>query len=259
MMKPESRDVHTTTAFFTATLACRHAGHTTIEMEETMASSRVTGAGSATAGDRTMLHVRSIMSSRVTTVSPDLGLREAIALLIEQHVSGAPVVAGGRIVGVVSATDILEFADATPAVPALQPDQVEAEWEEPEAWVEGEAPPSTYFSEWWSDAGADVAERGERSASPEWDILADHTVAEVMTRHLCVVRPDATVSAAADYMLRAGVHRVLVVDGGKLLGILTTTDYVRAVAQGLLRAAPSAPARRNARVRVGSHRSGSHR
>lgn len=219
-----------------------------------MATSRVTSAARATTGDQTMLHVRDIMSSRVTTVGPDLGLREAIALLVNQHVSGAPVVAGGRVLGVVSATDILEFTDTTPPVPALQSDQPEAELEEPTEWVEGEAPPSEFFSEWWADAGADLVERGERSASPEWDVLADHTVAEVMTRRVCVVRPNASVSAAADYMLRAGVHRVLVVDDGKLLGILTTTDYVRAVAQGLLRPAPSLPARRNTRVRAASHR-----
>jgi CBS domain-containing protein len=196
-----------------------------------------------------MLHVRDIMSSRVTTMDPEVGLRDAIALLIDQHVSGAPVVAGGRVLGVVTSTDILEFADAAPAVPALRTDQLEGE-EQPEEWEEGEAPPSAYFSEWWTDAGADVAERTERTDSPEWDVLAGHTVAEVMTRRVCAVRPDASVAAAADYMLRAGVHRVLVVDEGQLTGILTTTDYVRAVAQGLLRPAPVLPSPHPARMRV---------
>jgi CBS domain-containing protein len=182
-------------------------------------------------------------------MDPEVGLRDAIALLIDQHVSGAPVVAGGRVLGVVTSTDILEFADAAPAVPALRTDQLEGE-EQPEEWEEGEAPPSAYFSEWWTDAGADVAERTERTDSPEWDVLAGHTVAEVMTRRVCAVRPDASVAAAADYMLRAGVHRVLVVDEGQLTGILTTTDYVRAVAQGLLRPAPVLPSPRPARMRV---------
>ena len=181
-----------------------------------------------------MLTVRDIMSPHVVTVSPDLELRDAMALLVSHHVSGAPVVSGGDVVGVASATDILEFATAASPVPAYREDQAEAELEAPDEWEEGAEPPSTYFSEWWPDAGADVAERMQRSASPEWDLLADHTVAEVMTRSVCAVRPDAPVAAAADYMHRAGVHRVLVVENRKLLGILTTTDFVRATAQGLL-------------------------
>ena len=39
---------------------------------------------------------------------------------------------------------------------------------------------------------------------------------------------------AARSMLRAGVHRLLVMEDGRLAGLVTTTDLVRAVAAGKL-------------------------
>jgi CBS domain-containing protein len=182
-----------------------------------------------------MLRVREIMSTNLATVSPELDLRNAIEVLTHRHVSGAPVVSDGRLLGVMSATDVLEFATAQPGVPTERPDQMEVgEWGAPEEWREGEESPSAYYAEWWADVGADVSERFAEVKGPEWDVLAEHTVGEVMTRKVCTVRPDATVAAAATYMLSAGVHRVLVVERGTLTGILTTSDIVRAVAQGRL-------------------------
>jgi len=179
-----------------------------------------------------MLRVRDIMATDVVTIGPETDLRRATEILVRHHVSGAPVVSNGRVVGVVSATDLLEFTQAIPTVAPVQP--------ETPAGLEA---PGAYYIEWWADAGADVSARFRAVGAPEWDLLRKHTVERVMTRALCAVRPDATVTSAADYLLRANVHRVLVVDSGKLIGILTTTDIVRAVAQGRLGevAAPLSP------------------
>jgi len=199
-----------------------------------------------------MLRVRDLMTTDVVTLDPDMNLREATDALMRHHVSGAPVLAGGRITGVVSATDLLEFTQSTPPVPAAGPEEAEvAEFEPLAEWQEGLEAPAAYYIEWWSDAGADVSERFRAVGAPEWDLMAEHIVGEAMTRSLCAVRPDATIASAADYMLRVGVHRVLVVDAGKLVGILTTTDFVRAVAQGRLAEVPAAPTRKRSRVAAG--------
>lgn len=199
-----------------------------------------------------MLRVRDLMTTDIVTLGPEMDLREATDTLVQHHVSGAPVVADRRIVGVISATDLLEFAQSTPPVPTVGAEGPEvAELETPAEWEEGLDSPAAYYIEWWSDAGAEVSERFRAVRSPEWDLMAEHTVSETMTRSLCAVRPDATIASAADYMLRAGVHRVLVVDGGKLVGILTTTDFVRAVAQGRLGEAPSVQKRARSRVAAG--------
>jgi CBS domain-containing protein len=179
-----------------------------------------------------MLKVRDIMTTELVTVSPELELRETVDLFADTHISGAPVVSRARVVGVVSANDVLAFQASTPAVPAERPDQMEqGEWGAPEEWEEGAEAPAAFFTEMWSDAGADVVERISAVQGPEWDLLAEHTVAETMTRRVCSVRPEASVADAAAYMMRAGVHRLLVMEGADLLGIVTTTDIVRAVAE----------------------------
>ncbi|HYL22738.1 MAG TPA: CBS domain-containing protein [Gemmatimonadales bacterium] len=180
-----------------------------------------------------MLKVRDLMSSDVIGVSPELTLRAAIELLAAQHISGAPVVAERQVVGVLSASDVLGFEAETPGVPTERTDQLEqGELEGPDEWTaEGTEAPAAYFSELWADVGADVSERISELDTPEWDVLEEHTVSEVMSRGVLAVSPDAEVAEAAQCMLTHGVHRVLVLDQGRLVGILTGTDIVRAVAE----------------------------
>jgi CBS domain-containing protein len=66
----------------------------------------------------------------------------------------------------------------------------------------------------------------------EWDVLDEYTVNDVMTRDVLSRSSNTTVKEAARYMLEADVHRLLVIDDGDLKGIVTTTDIVRAVAEG---------------------------
>ena len=185
-----------------------------------------------------MLQLRDIMTTDVVTVSPEFTLREAMDLLATRHVSGAPVVTGNKVVGVVSLTDLAAFAAETPGVPTERPQAVElAEWEGEGGtteWVEGEEPPSTFFLDQWADAGADVAERIAEPAGPEWNVLEEHTVAEVMTRKVCSLPPDTLVDRAADFMRDASVHRILVMTGNELVGLVTTKDIANAVADHLL-------------------------
>lgn len=184
-----------------------------------------------------MLKVRDIMTADVVTIDPACTLREAIEMFTARHVSGVPVTTGGRLVGVLSANDVLAFEAETPGVPTERPALELEEWDEPTEWVEGEEPPAAFFGEQWSDAGADVLERFAEVSGPEWDQLEEHTVGEAMSPSLCSVKPTATVYAAAEQMLRASVHRLLVVDAGRLVGILSSMDIVRAVAQQRLVAA----------------------
>jgi CBS domain-containing protein len=48
--------------------------------------------------------------------------------------------------------------------------------------------------------------------------------------------PETLVTAAADYMRRAKVHRVLVMAGKQLLGLVSSSDITAAVADGKLTA-----------------------
>ena len=52
-----------------------------------------------------------------------------------------------------------------------------------------------------------------------------------MTRSLCMLPAGTDVRDAAQFMLRAGIHRILVTREGRLAGVVTTMDVVKAVAQ----------------------------
>jgi len=143
-----------------------------------------------------MLKLKDIMTCDVVCATPDMTIREAMELLSERHVSGAPVVGGGKVVGVFSATDLLAFlADLNDMTPSL-----------------------TF--------------RGrKRRTTP----LEDVTVDEVMTRKVQSLPPDCSVDEAAALMGAKQIHRVLVMQGDILFGIVTTSDVARAVAEHRIR------------------------
>jgi CBS domain-containing protein len=180
-----------------------------------------------------MLRLRDIMTTDVATVGPETTMREAVELLAIHHLSGAPVVEGGRVVGVVSTSDVLELLTSAPPVPAGRDESDvsldDASWEPTEEEAD-EMPSASFFTGLWADDGAETLARFASTAGPEWDVLAEHTVGEVMTRQVLALPPTLDVSAAADRMRTADVHRVLVMQDGRLLGIATTTDFLRAVA-----------------------------
>ena len=180
-----------------------------------------------------MTRVRDIMSTDLIVVSPDASLRSLVELLAERHIGGVPVLAGSRVAGVISMDDVLSFLSSQPLVPSTRPEEQDYEGEAPEEEaeeIEGAEAPGAFFADAWADVGADVVERFAVASAPEWDMLGEHTVGEAMTRRILSVRPTADVHEAARLMRDAGVHRLLVMENGALIGILTTTDVSNSVA-----------------------------
>lgn len=183
-----------------------------------------------------MLRLRDIMTTDVLTVSPELTIREAMDLLVERHISGAPVVANGNVIGIITATDLLAFAASLPGVPEERSDRDDWNGELPD-WSDGNEAPGAYFTELWDNAGAEVTGRLASTRGPEWNVLEEHTVGDAMTATpLCTLAPSATVEQAAEFMHATGVHRVLVVDEGELAGIVSAMDVARVVAEHKLTA-----------------------
>lgn len=56
-----------------------------------------------------MLTLRDIMITDVETAEPDMSLREAMNMLTESHIGGAPVTHAGKIMGIFSASDLLIY------------------------------------------------------------------------------------------------------------------------------------------------------
>ena len=183
-----------------------------------------------------MTIVRELMATDPITVEQGESLRNAADLLTASGVSGAPVTSNGRVVGVVTLTDIMDFEAHDAGAPTLRPDNtgpLEEDTSEEGELPEEQEPDSSWFVDFWQDAGAEVTTRFE-TESPEWNTLDDHTVEEVMTRVICAVKPDANVQEAASLMEERSIHRVLVMEGEELRGVLSAWDIVRAVAHGTL-------------------------
>jgi CBS domain-containing protein len=161
--------------------------------------------------------VAEVMSRDLVTIDPESTLRDLLTLLAETGVSGVPVVDRDYVVGVVSARDLIEFESEAPAAAG-----------EEEGWEEWEADDalSAFFLAEPAGAGVDAEPGG---GAP--DLLARQSVGEVMTRRLVTVAAHALLREAAARMQEAGVHRLLVLEEGRLAGIVTTSDVVRAVAR----------------------------
>lgn len=135
------------------------------------------------------MKVAELMQPNVRTISSDACVADVVVSLADGHISGLPVVdKGGRIIGVVSATDVLT---------------AEAETE------------------------ADSPAVGRQ-------LIEETSVRDIMTPRPYIVAPDEDVREAARQMLYAEVHRLFVAEGDRLVGVLSTTDIVRAVATGKL-------------------------
>ncbi len=175
------------------------------------------------------------MTKDVLTVAPDLSMRDAMALLANRHVSGVPVVEGAEVVGVLSSTDLLDFAASLPGVPVAHAQSTDIDHEElTVGQIDLDALREHLLAEVWAGAGVDVADRTREAAGHEWNVLEEYTVADAMTRTVVSRPPGTPVHVAADRMRTAGVHRVLVMHGNRLLGIVTTKDIANAVADNKL-------------------------
>ena len=148
------------------------------------------------------LLARDVMQTGVVTIDPEASLLDAYRLFVEEEISGAPVVdEDGRVLGVVSAHDLLRATEEERDTAVVQ---------------------TSYFR--------DLAE----FSGPDWgsvaqdfqDRLAERTVREVMTTGAIVVAPDASIPEVASTLRQHHVHRVLVAEDERLVGLISSFDLV---------------------------------
>lgn len=144
------------------------------------------------------VQVREIMTTDVVTLGPEDPIHEAARRLAQSHITGAPVVADGRIVGIVTESDILDA-------------------------VASGAPVSGPFN--WLDAvSLMVAERYPHH-------VAERTVGDIMRKHVVTTTPETSIWSAATTMQLRGVNRLPVVEGDRLVGIVSRADLVGVMAR----------------------------
>lgn len=179
-----------------------------------------------------MLRLRDIMTRGVVTLEPQMSLREAMEILTTRHLSGAPVVSGQKVVGVISAGDLLSFAAAPPREDEQQAEPtLDDEWDEPAEWENDyDSQSASFFTDMWDEHTEDANDVIDTQGETSSDALSNHVVEEAMTKKIRWLSPDADVRSAADMMRQYGVHRVLVVRRGRLVGLVSAMDIAKAVA-----------------------------
>ena len=149
------------------------------------------------------LTARDLMESPVITLSPHDPLSSVRQLFFDEEIHGAPVVDDeGRILGVLTSTDLLRAA-------ADEHDTARGD--------------PGYFRELFEISGPDW----ETAPDGFLDRLRERTASEFMTEAVASVDVNAAVSEVARTLRRNRIHRVLVVEGGLLRGIISTFDLVR--------------------------------
>jgi len=79
-----------------------------------------------------------------------------------------------------------------------------------------------------------AAEAEAEDATSRQTLLESTQVQEIMTRRPYTISQTAEVHEAAQQMLYADVHRLFVTNADTVVGVISTTDIVRAVAKGQL-------------------------
>ncbi len=161
------------------------------------------------------------MTTRLRTVQPDMSLAELERFLTEEGISGAPVVEHGRLCGVVTRSDVVKQISVGRVLA-----ETALDFYRDFTGIGGPVP------------GEELPDEAEREAHGVAERLQSERVRDAMTDHVISVAPDAPLAEAARQMVEHSVHRVLVVAERRLVGLVTTLDLARLVADGRL----SAPA-----------------
>jgi CBS domain-containing protein len=178
-----------------------------------------------------MLKVKDIMTRAVVTVSPETTVREAMEALATNHLSGVPVVARDIVVGVVSMTDILNFMVTAPQRKSAENEEpqsdewIESDFEDDNDEVEAAVLSDEVWEEWSSNTALD------ESAGSASQVFDQVTAADLMNEEVFSVSPSSPIRSAAAMMQKRGIHRVLVIEGRKLLGIVSALDIARVVSE----------------------------
>ena len=150
-------------------------------------------------------NVKDLMNPDIMTVADEMTTDELARYLTEREISGAPVVdSQGHLIGVVSMTDIgRSVAEPSDFTPSRGSD----------------------FDR--DDAAVDLAldDRGRRPGE-EWAV----TVRDVMTPVIHQVPVTASVAEVARIMVAQHIHRLVVTQGKDPVGIITSMDLLKMVA-----------------------------
>jgi CBS domain-containing protein len=204
--------------------------------------------------------VGQIMARPVVSMSADDCPRTAALLMLKEKISALPVLDGGRLVGLVTETDLIRLLDAASLRGAvasqalrqsvrdkMRSDVVQATPHMPLDHIVGlfRARRIRHIPI-VEDGGVRgiISDRDVRRALG-WSVIRDaqaqeqgrlaqpdpQCAADIMQTPVLSIGPRAPLSEALQLMLGHGIHALPVVEEGRLVGMVTQSDLVRLIAQ----------------------------
>jgi CBS domain-containing protein len=147
-----------------------------------------------------MQTVADIMTKDIVTVTRETTVRELARIFETRHFGSLPIVdETGRLTGIVTASDLIEQGRSLhiPTVISIFD------------WV--------------------IPLEGERTLERELQKMTAQTAGEICSSQVVTVAPSDPVSTAADTMSTHKLHALPVVDGMKLVGMVSRIDIIRNV------------------------------
>jgi len=150
------------------------------------------------------MKVADVMTRGVISLAPGDSMRKAAQLMLQYDVSGFPVLARGRLVGIITEGDFLRRAETGTERHRTR-------------WIELLVGPGRLAEEYAHTHG--------------------RTVGEVMTREVITVAEDASLEEAVGLMERHHIKRLPVVKDAAMVGIISRANLLRAFIMGSPRTA----------------------
>jgi len=156
-----------------------------------------------------MKKVREFMRSDVFFVKPNHSVFDVAKVFSQNNISGAPVVDKGKIVGVVSISDIVRFMNIKLA----------------DAEIIVHEPQSLSF------LFLNLVKMGKDYVDfkKELERISKTEIKHMMSKEVVCISPEANLFEAAKMMEKNDVNRLPVIENGKLIGIIARADLIRAL------------------------------
>ena len=153
------------------------------------------------------MKVKDVMNPNVVFCKPDDTVREAAKVLKVNNISGAPVLEGRKLVGIVSEADLLKLL----VIP-----------EKGNLWLPSpfeviEVPIRELLS--WEDTKKMLSDVGSTK------------VEEMMTKDVRTISSEASVEEASELMIRHRINRLPVMENNHVVGIVTRGDIIEGLAK----------------------------
>ncbi len=149
--------------------------------------------------------VSEVMNTEVVTVLPDMTMPDLQRLFAQKRFGAVPVMDRERnLMGIVSRSDVVRKFSLEQTMAEL---------------VNGDF-----------DAALGVEDNDDALSSISAAVgirLSKVKASDIMISDVVTIAPDATLSEAADFMVERRIHRLPVLEKGRLVGIISAFDFMR--------------------------------